>query len=130
MSAYETIVHALAEVGMTTKGGTTRTRSQCPVHDSTGLTLSITAGEDRASVRCFAGCDDTDVLAAIGLGVGDLFDAPPAPGYRPPPRPSLSPWEQALADIGIHNGPPIEHLLHRMQVEAIKEGRASVGDDQ
>ncbi|MEJ7831917.1 MAG: hypothetical protein WKF79_03315 [Nocardioides sp.] len=120
MSAYDTIAHALADLGMNTKGGSGRTRSQCPVHDSRGLTLSITPGDDRAFLRCFAGCDDTDVLAELGLEVRDLFDGPPPPGYKPPPKREPSPWDV------ITYGPGIEHVLHRMQVEERLEADPSL----
>lgn len=76
-------------------------------------------------MHCFAGCSDVDVLEVLGFGVADLFDHPPAPGYVPPARRVLTPWEEACARIGIHHPPPIEHLLNRMVVEQEKERRAA-----
>lgn len=36
--------------------------------------LSITRGRDRVLVKCHAGCPTQEVLAAVGLRMGDLFD--------------------------------------------------------
>lgn len=122
MSAYERILDALANAGMEVKAKTMKARAQCPVHHSQGLTLSIRDAEDRAKVHCFAGCDTPDVLAEIGLSLRDLYDEPRNgnSGYVPPRR-VRTPWEEAMAELGIHNPPPIEHLLHRMEVEQAKE---------
>lgn len=119
MTAYDTIVAALEAHGMKTFVRSDGARSQCPVHAGRSQSLSVRRLDDRAAVKCFAGCDDTDVLAAIGLGVRDLFDQPATKpqAYTPP---KLSPWEEALARLGIHNGPSIDHVLHRMEVEERK----------
>ena len=46
----------------------------CPAHDDKSPSLSLTRGEDgRALVHCYAGCEPHDVLAAVGLGLRDLF---------------------------------------------------------
>jgi hypothetical protein len=48
--------------------------AKCPAHQDRTASLSITAGEDgRVLLHCFAGCCATDVVAAVGLQVGDLF---------------------------------------------------------
>ena len=48
--------------------------AKCPAHRDRSPSLSICEGrEGRTLVRCFAGCDVTDVLAAIGLELADLF---------------------------------------------------------
>lgn len=49
-------------------------RARCPSHGGKTRTLSICEANDgRLLVHCFAGCQVTDVLASIGLDVGDLF---------------------------------------------------------
>lgn len=126
MSAYETIVAALEDHGMRTYVRSDSTRAQCPVHQSRGLTLSVRRMPDRASVLCFAGCDDTDVLSAIRLGVRDLFDEPRSTSTTPTSmysRPEPTAWEAAMAELGIRNPPSLDHVLNRMVVEAMKEGR-------
>jgi hypothetical protein len=38
---------------------------RCPTHDDRSPSLSVADGEDRLLVKCFAGCDARDVLAAL-----------------------------------------------------------------
>ena len=45
----------------------------CPAHDDTRPSLSIREAEDRRLVHCWAGCQTSDVLAAVGLDFRDLF---------------------------------------------------------
>lgn len=46
----------------------------CPAHDDRNPSLSVATGRDgRALLCCHAGCEAVDVLAAIGLGLNDLF---------------------------------------------------------
>ncbi|QWC85535.1 hypothetical protein KLP28_01765 [Nocardioidaceae bacterium] len=128
MTAFETIVASLRAAGVDvklTKGGA---RAQCPVHNSRGLTLSVRRGDGRVSVYCFAGCEDVEVLDALGLVVRDLFDEPRTDRtYAPPP--TRTPWEQALKDAGLHDGPSLDHLLARMLTEQAKERNAGGSGD-
>jgi hypothetical protein len=49
--------------------------AECPAHDDRVPSLSITEGRDgRVLVKCFAGCDTSMVLTAIGLSFRDLFE--------------------------------------------------------
>ncbi|MGY1920052.1 AAA family ATPase [Pseudomonas tolaasii] len=46
----------------------------CPAHQDKSPSLSLSrAGDGRALVHCFAGCDPHDVLGAVGLEMRDLF---------------------------------------------------------
>lgn len=46
----------------------------CPAHDDHNPSLGIyRLDSGKAKVKCFAGCNDKDVLAAIDLKVSDLF---------------------------------------------------------
>lgn len=46
----------------------------CPSHNDKSPSLSLARGDDgRALVRCWAGCETGDVLAAVGLEMRDLF---------------------------------------------------------
>lgn len=49
----------------------------CPAHDDSTASLSISQGDKGIVLRCFAGCDTKDVLAAVGLGMKDLFNDTP-----------------------------------------------------
>ena len=49
-------------------------RTQCPAHGGRSRSLSITPADNGSLlVHCFAGCAVSEVLAAVGLKVGDLF---------------------------------------------------------
>jgi len=49
-------------------------RARCPAHGGKSASLAITEGDNGTLlVHCFAGCQVHDVLAAVGLQVGDLF---------------------------------------------------------
>jgi hypothetical protein len=49
-------------------------RARCPAHDGKSTSLTITEADNGTLlVHCFAGCQVHDVLAAVGLQVGDLF---------------------------------------------------------
>jgi CHC2 zinc finger len=46
----------------------------CPAHHDHEPSLSVSEGGDgRALLKCFAGCDTEDVVAALGLEMRDLF---------------------------------------------------------
>jgi hypothetical protein len=49
-------------------------RARCPAHGGKSVSLAITEGDSgRLLLHCFAGCQVSDVLAAVGLEVSDLF---------------------------------------------------------
>ena len=49
-------------------------RARCPAHGGKSASLSIAEGENQTLLlHCFAGCSAHDILAAVGLQVGDLF---------------------------------------------------------
>ena len=51
-------------------------RARCPAHGGKSASLSIAEVDDgRVLMHCFAGCAALDVLAAVGLQMGDLFPA-------------------------------------------------------
>lgn len=48
--------------------------AECPAHEDTKASLSISEGDDgRALLKCFAGCENGDVVAALDLEMRDLF---------------------------------------------------------
>jgi hypothetical protein len=57
--------------------------AKCPAHPDRSPSLSIRDANDRVLLHCFAGCDPDDVLAAIGLGLKDLFERPLAHHVAP-----------------------------------------------
>lgn len=60
--------------------------SRCPAHNGDGRSLAITHAEDgRILIHCFAHeCEATDILAAVGMSISDLFPER-LPGHRYPP---------------------------------------------
>lgn len=78
-------------------------RANCPRGHSSRGALSIAVGDDnRVLIKCFAGCEVTDVLAAVGLTISDLFprqerrDMPPAERARVRELVAQSHWRAAL----------------------------------
>jgi hypothetical protein len=45
----------------------------CPSHDDRKRSLSIADRPDKIILHCFRGCDATQILAAVGLSIADLF---------------------------------------------------------
>ena len=58
------------------QSGPGRWVARCPSHPDKSPSLSIREVDDRTLVHCFGGCEVHDVLAAVGLTLGDLFERP------------------------------------------------------
>lgn len=58
--------------------------ARCPAHEDRKASLSVSEGEDgKVLVKCFAGCETPDVVAALGLRMSDLFpEEPKAPAKK------------------------------------------------
>ncbi len=55
-------------------------KALCPAHEDTRPSLSIASGDGgRVLVKCFAGCETTAVMEALGLGLEDLMPEDVAP---------------------------------------------------
>src|SRR5687768_15178621 len=54
------------------------TAAKCPAHDDKHPSLSFGPSKDfdGVVVRCHAGCSVDDILDALGLAIGDLFEEP------------------------------------------------------
>jgi hypothetical protein len=77
MTAYDALLDALRDHGSLVKtNGSRHAQAQCPSHDDTDPSLSVTGTEGRTLLYCHAGCDTADVLAALGLGWRDLYNEP------------------------------------------------------
>ena len=97
MSASEKVLDRLAGLRQSAPG---RWIARCPAHEDRSPSLSIRELEDgRVLLHCFAGCGAGDVLAAIGLRMGDLFDKPIA-HHLPPVRGGFSARE--LLELNAH----------------------------
>lgn len=77
-TAYERIVDVLRGQGRVVKADNGKALAQCPAHDDNNPSLSIDGRRDGKGivVKCHAGCETTEVVAAIGWTMADLFDEP------------------------------------------------------
>lgn len=84
MSA-DALLSRLEKVKPTGRG---RWQARCPAHDDRGPSLAVRELDDgRALVHCFAGCDVSEVLAAVSLPIGALFPERQVTHGRPERRP-------------------------------------------
>jgi len=126
----------LAKLSRAMKTGEGQWRAVCPGHSSSGrsLTLSVRDVDGRLLVHCFAGCEVTDILAAVGLQFSDLYDAPlghhfePTSGLRASERLALLEHESlvvllVLADIR-KDQPPAPETLDRLMLAVSRISRA------
>ena len=56
--------------------------AHCPAHEDRKPSLGLRQVEGKALLLCRAGCDNRDIMAALGLTVTDLFDDPRGVTYR------------------------------------------------
>lgn len=71
MNPVQTLLDRLEGVR---KAGGKGWTARCPAHDDKRPSLSIAEGDDgRVLLHCFGGCGAGDIVAAIGLELGDLF---------------------------------------------------------
>jgi hypothetical protein len=74
VSAVAKVLDRLERVRQTAQR---RWRAKCPAHDSRSQSLSIRELDDgRVLLHDFGGCPTSDVLAAMGLSLSDLFEKP------------------------------------------------------
>lgn len=67
---YEQFLGKFEKVKLTKNGAEVR----CPAHDDKQASLGVARSRDGGIVlKCFAGCDSKDVVAALGLTMKDLF---------------------------------------------------------
>lgn len=77
--AYERFLDHLRAAGHQVRElGSGRARSICPAHDGDNPeALSITETETRIGLKCWTqDCDGADILAAVGLTIGDRYNEP------------------------------------------------------
>lgn len=82
-------------------------RARCPAHGGKSASLSITEGDNGTLlVHCFAMCATSDVLAAVGLTISDLFVRRELRSMTPAQRSQLRQaallprWRAALEVLG------------------------------
>lgn len=77
-TAQERLIDALRDHGSVVDDRSGKVKAQCPAHDDGNPSLSIGPRRDGKGVvlHCHAGCSTEDVMAALKLSMGDLFDDP------------------------------------------------------
>lgn len=85
-----TILDLLHRLDDVRSRGPGRWVAQCPSHNDRTPSLSIREGQDgRLLVHDFGGCSSNEIVAALGLGLKDLFtDSLRTCGSRPMPKPA------------------------------------------
>jgi hypothetical protein len=74
-TAYDRIITSLEGHGSRGRvNGTKAASAQCPGHDDSSPSLSLRSVDGSVLVYCHAGCHVEDVLAALNLGLADLYD--------------------------------------------------------
>jgi hypothetical protein len=67
----------LSRLDKVKKTGSNRWIACCPSHDDKKPSLTITESNDKILLKCWShGCGAGDIMSAIGMGLGDLFDKP------------------------------------------------------
>lgn len=70
MSNFDTL---LSKVHKLKKTGDSKWLACCPAHDDKSPSLSIKLADDRILIHCFAGCDISAIVSALGLELSDLM---------------------------------------------------------
>ena len=100
------IDNILSQLNKVKKAGSNRWLACCPAHPDKSPSLSISMGAEGVLLKCFAGCETSDVAGALGLTMRDLFHtdtlklatAPFIAPVEPPISLGLQPWAQQLWD--------------------------------
>ena len=75
----EALVSMLEGVKKTGQGW----KARCPAHEDRDPSLSVREGDRGILVKCWAGCQLTDICSALGIRVRDLFyDANSHPDWK------------------------------------------------
>lgn len=84
--------------------------ARCPAHEDRTASLSIAEGEGGTClIHCFSGCRAADVVAALGLELGDLFVPRPTQNLSHAERAQLrefarqAQWRAALNALGLES---------------------------
>lgn len=96
-------------------------KARCPAHDDSSPSLSITPGRDAVLFHCFAGCSQSEIIAALAANGG--YVRPTERDTAPPERRDLAPlardlWSKARPLAGT----PAQRYLERRRI-----GHSTIG---
>ena len=79
-------------------------KALCPAHDDRELNLSASEADDgRTPIKCFAGCEATEIIAELGLEMGDLFERRNGHRKNPHSTPENDTcWRQGHYPLPLH----------------------------
>jgi hypothetical protein len=107
--AFDRVVAALGDRVTHHRDG--QVKARCPAHPDHNASLSVEIGDEGAILHCRAGCTKHDIVAALGLTMRDLFDAPrPAAAPVPVLRPSSA---AAVYDYRAVDGTLLHQVVRR-----------------
>ncbi len=90
----------LARLDKVKSDGSGKWKACCPAHDDKDPSLNIREANDgKVLLHCFAGCTATDIAAAIGLELRDLFPCVHQP--RRGPSKAAVQHERTVYQIGL-----------------------------
>lgn len=98
----------------------------CPAHDDRSPSLSIKRVDDRILLNCFSGCPASDVVAAVGLRLSDLFDKPLTHHGKPLRPAQRRRYGQALDALRALQQ---ESVIVLIAAQRAADGHAIEGDD-
>lgn len=99
----------LGRLGHLRKTGDDQWLARCPAHRDRSPSLSICEQSNRVVLlHCFAGCETTDVLDAIGLEFGDLY-----------PEDICSPRRERYSDDRLSGREIVSVLNHELLIVEI-----------
>jgi hypothetical protein len=94
------IEKVLSRLDKAKSAGPNKWKACCPAHDDKNPSLGISEASDgKVLLHCWAGCSATDITAAIGLELRDLF-----PGDKQPrrgPSKAAQQFEATIVSIAL-----------------------------
>jgi hypothetical protein len=135
MSAVVRVLDRLSRVKQT---GPARWIASCPTgahpHGDRSRGLSIREADDRVLIYCHAGCGAVDIVEALGLTLGDLYDRPlSSEGFQPtytaiPARDLLEILDHELVVAFLILSDVIQRRrVNEAQVQRLAQATARVG---
>ncbi|WP_082140303.1 hypothetical protein [Halomonas sp. PR-M31] len=92
----------------------------CPAHDDRDPSLNVRLADDgKLLMKCWAGCQPIDILAAIGMDLSDLFPKRERDSWSKPVSPS-----QRWIPRDVLSALTSEHLIVLLVAEEVYQGNA------